>query len=338
MADKSGKSGGLPFANPARTSSTGDPNFDLALSRIGFNGARASNAPPVSLAQMAAKPAGQGAPASSVAARDLARRDWLLETQEKQRRLSPLAGGLLRTTGMQAQQFLDHFYAPGRPCVIAEAIGHWPALERWTPAYLRETVGDAPVEYQGNRQTAGDFELAKDRHKLSLPFTAYLDLIEQNPGNDAYVTAYNSAANAAAFAPLMADVGDIPCCLTPGGGMLWVGPGGTFTPLHFDLTNNLLVQVTGRKHIVLVPPAQTHLMANRRHVFSDVHDLQDEACLTRHPQARQVQPFEVTLGPGEMLYIPIGWWHQVRALDFSVMLTYTNFLWANDGYQGFPGD
>ncbi len=220
--------------------------------------------------------------------------------------------------------------------MIAGAIADWPALAKWTPDYLRRTVGDAPVEFQGGRDEAGDFELAKDRHKRTAPFSAYLDLIETNSGNDAYVTAYNSAANQAAFAPLMADIRPIPSLLGPGEGMLWVGPAGTFTPLHFDLTNNLLIQISGRKRVMLVSPNQTKLMANKRHVFGEVHDLEDPACMARQPQAKDVRPYLVTLEPGDMLFIPVGWWHQVRGLDFSVMMTCANFLWPNDGWQDFP--
>jgi hypothetical protein len=33
---------------------------------------------------------------------------------------------------------------------------------------------------------------------------------------------------------------------------------------------------------------------------------------------------------GEILFVPLGWWHQVKALDFSMTITYTNFVWPND--------
>ena len=318
-----------------RVAPGGDPRLDMALRNIGFAPtARAGAAPPFAAPATPAPTADAGREAAVA----LARRDWLMDVMETQRRLSAAASGLWRVEGLSGPEFLDQFYAPGRPCLIKGAIAHWPALERWTPDYLRAAVGDAPVEYQGDRQGAGDFELAKDRHKQRLPFRAYLDLIERTPGNDAYVTAYNSAANQAAFAPLMADTRPIADYLTPGGGMLWIGPAGTFTPLHFDLTNNLLVQVTGRKHVLLVPSTQARFLYHRRHVFSDVHDLEDPARLQRYPLARRATPYAVTLEPGDLLFIPIGWWHQVRALDFSVMLTYTNFLWPNAGYESFPAD
>ncbi|MBO9670182.1 MAG: cupin-like domain-containing protein [Sphingobium sp.] len=303
----------------------------MALRNTGFNG-QLQAAPPIQASGFTG-----GATAADTALA-LARRDWILNVMERQRQVSPVAAALMRCEDLSSEQFRDHFYATSRPCVIGGAIAGWPALAKWTPEYLRNTVGDAPVEFQGGRDEAGDFELAKDRHKRVAPFTAYLDLIEDNPGNDAYVTAYNSAANQAAFAPLMADIRPIPSLLGPGEGMLWVGPAGTFTPLHFDLTNNLLIQITGRKRVMLVSPNQTKLMAHRRHVFSDVHDLEDPACMARQPQAKDVRPYVVMLEPGDMLFIPVGWWHQVRSLDFSVMMTCTNFLWPNDGWQDFPPD
>jgi hypothetical protein len=255
---------------------------------------------------------------------------------QRQQALSQLTGGIPRVSDISADEFLEHFYAPSRPCIIEGAIAHWPALTRWNPDYLKARVGPAEIEFQGRRTGDPRFELLKDDHKMRAPFDAFIDAIASTPGNDAYLTAYNSGSNAAALAPLHADLGDIEPILTPGGGMLWIGPEGTFTPLHFDLTNNLLAQITGRKQLVLVPPSESSKMAHHRHVFSEVHDLTDPACLARHPQAAGVRHFEVEIGPGDLLYIPVGWWHQVRSLAFSTMLTYTNFRWPNDAWETFP--
>ncbi len=317
--------------------------LDAALRSIGLAGLGAprpyTGGPrKASGSAQAAAPQAAAPQAPSGEALALARRDWIMGVQERQRRLSVQASALMRCRDLPGQAFLDHFYAPGRPVVIEGAVDHWPALAKWTPEYLAKTVGSVPVEYQGGREGAGDFELAKDRHRHTLPFDAFIAMVTQpgGQGNDAYITAYNNAANAAAFAPLMADIAPVGAYLTADPGMLWFGPAGTFTPLHFDLTNNLLIQVAGRKRIRLVPPSQTCWMYNHRHVFSAVHDLDDPARIAAHPLARNVTPYDVELGPGDMLFIPIGWWHQVRALDFSVMLTCTNFLWPNLGHEAFP--
>ena len=283
-------------------------------------------------------PAPAAAPAAAPAdALALRRRDWLLDVMDRQRALSPQASTLFTAQNLGRKHFLDNFYAPGRPVLIKGAMAGWPALEKWTPDYLAQTIGETPVEFQGGRHLEDDFETAKDRHKRTAPFAEFIELAESG-GNEAYMTAYNSAANVAALAPLAEDLGFLDQYLTRDPGMLWIGGEGTFTPLHFDLTNNLLAQVTGSKQIVLIPPSQTHRLAHHNHVFSDVRDVTDAERLAQYPQARDVLRYELVLVPGDLLFIPIGWWHQVRSQSFSTMLTYTNFLWPNAGYENFSGN
>jgi hypothetical protein len=267
----------------------------------------------------------------------LRRGEWIQDVMEEQRALSALTGSVPRVRGLSSQDFLDFHYAPGRPVVMVGELAGWPALNLWTPAYLRKTVGDAPVEYQAGRDANSDFELDKDRHRKTLPFGEYLDLIERDPGNDS-ITAYNSAGNRAALAPLERDLRYLDKYLTGAHGMMWIGPAGTFTPLHFDLTNNLIAQIVGRKSVILLPPSEGPKLHHNRHVFSDVHDIEDEERLARYPSARDARRFDIDLGPGDLLYVPIGWWHQVRSRDFSVTLTYTNFRWPNEGHADYPAD
>lgn len=58
--------------------------------------------------------------------------------------------------------------------------------------------------------------------------------------------------------------------------------------------------------------------------------------MARFPLARNARTIEVALDAGDILFVPLGWWHQVTSLDFSVTLTYTNFLWPNQGHADFP--
>ncbi|MGH6985963.1 MAG: DUF6065 family protein [Caulobacteraceae bacterium] len=272
-----------------------------------------------------------------------AKYEWLLATMERQRGLSAEAGGVFRVEGVSSEDFLDLYYAPARPVVLAGEIAHWPAPGRWSPEYLAAKVGSRLVEFQGGRTANGDFERDKDAHKRTAPFDRFIEAIIKEPGNDAYITAYNSAANQAALAPLDEDIGPLEKFLDHKagghGGMLWIGPAGTVTSLHHDLTNNLLVQITGRKRVILASAAETPKLYNDRHVFSEIKDVTDPNLdLSAYPALEQVRFHDITLEAGEALFIPIGWWHQVTSLEFSVTATFTNFLWPNDGFSGYPAE
>lgn len=271
------------------------------------------------------------------AAMALAKREWLLATYERLRALSPTWSAVPDYQAIPADIFLSAHYAASFPAVLRGMAAGWPAMG-WSPENLAARVGNAPVEFQGGRDTNSEFELDKDAHKRTLGFTDYLAMIGRpEAGNDAYITAYNSATNRAALAVLDADIGNCPGILNDDvKGMLWIGPGGTFTPLHHDLTNNLLIQVVGHKRVDLVSPNFVHRLANNRHVFSDVHDL-DNPRLSNGPEALDgVRRFTVDLGPGDALFLPIGWWHQVRSLGFSISITNTAFVWPNSFNGDYP--
>ena len=267
----------------------------------------------------------------------LAKRDWLLSTYERLRALSAAWSNIPEYHGISAQQFLDAHYAASFPAILRGAVAHWPAVG-WTPQSLNAKIGNAPIEFQGSRNDNAQFELDKDAHKRILGFADYIAMVEQPAaGNDAYITAYNSATNRAALAVLDADIGDLPGILTDGvKGMLWIGPGGTFTPLHHDLTNNLFIQIVGHKSVDLISPNFVAKLANRRHVFSDVHDIDNPRLDEGEAAIDQVRRFTVELEPGDALFLPIGWWHQVRSHDFSVSITNTAFVWPNTFNDDYP--
>ena len=272
----------------------------------------------------------------------LAKREWLLETLERQRALAPGEAAIERRIGMGSDEFLERHYAPGRPVILAGEMDDWPALARWTPDYLKAKVGSALVEYQGGRTANARFEMEKNLHRREAPFDTFIDTITGiGEGNDAYLTAYNSEPNREALAPLADDMGFLDKFLTRDvampHGMPWIGPAGTVTSLHHDLTNNFIAQLVGRKRLTVLPAAEIGRLYNHRHVFSRISDLEaPDLNLTLYPRLVGARLYDVVLEPGEILFMPLAWWHQVKALDFSVTVTFTNFRWPNDAYATYP--
>ncbi len=262
---------------------------------------------------------------------------WRVRTRQRQQALSPVLTAVPRIRGpVSAETFLDLFYAPGIPVVIEGLAAKWPAVRQWTTKKLARKVGSAEITYQGGRNSAPDFEIAKTRHTRTMPFDAYIDMVTSaDTGNDAYITAYNNVANTVALQPLMGDFGPVPF-LDERIGSIWIGPKGTFTPLHHDLNNNLLVQLMGTKRLFLLPPDETSKLANNDFVFSDVHDIMSDDKVAQYPEVLSARCYHVDIHPGDALFMPVGWWHQVEALSFSAMLTYHNFIWPNDAFRDFP--
>lgn len=254
----------------------------------------------------------------------LAKRDWLLACRARLEALSP--ADVPRRHALDPARFLAEHYLPLQPVVLTGLTDHWPA-RRWTLQSLLARVGNPAIEVQTARESDPEFELNSIRHKSRMPFAEVITRLEADPEtNDFYVTANNTGVNRKALAPLWADVGDLPGYLAPGplgDGFFWMGPRGTVTPWHHDLTQNLLVNMVGVKRVELVSPAETPAMSNHRHCFS-AHGADPTL------GGAAVRRLTVDIGPGEILFIPVGWWHHVTGLSLTIGMSFTNFVWPND--------
>lgn len=267
--------------------------------------------------------------------RDLAKAYWVLRNY---RTLHGQSGDVTVPTvdGIDPGLFLADFYFLNRPVKLMGLVDHWPALRLWTLDYLAETVGDSLVELQGQRGSADDYELRKDRHRRQMLMRDVVAAIrDAGSTNEFYVTAYNDSTNKQALARLWDDLAPVSILRHGGGrdGFFWFGPKGTLTPLHHDLTNNLLVQVLGRKRVRLVPPWELERVRNHAHCFSALTTADLDSAGDQCPAA-----IECEIGPGEALFLPIGWWHHVEALDASISMSFTNFPHENDFTAGHPVD
>lgn len=139
----------------------------------------------------------------------------------------------------------------------------------------------------------------------------------------------------------------------------WLGPTGTVSPLHTDPYHNILCQVVGHKYIRLYAPSETSKLYPRgidetgvnmentsyvdismaKKLFdeppaqdskviaastleSESPRLQSSEFKARFPLFKDARYIEGVLGPGECLYIPVGWWHYVESLSTSFSMSF----------------
>lgn len=268
----------------------------------------------------------------------LQKRDWTLEIQRRLHDIETGDGKHIPTVhAIDPGLFFRDYHHRNRPVKLTGLVDHWPAMKRWTMDYLDGKIGDAVVELQGQRLSGEDYETAKDSYKRHAKFSEFADLLRQtDSSNDFYITAYNDTVNKQALAPLWEDVGDISLLKPSGGnnGFFWMGPKGTITPFHHDLTNNLLLQISGRKRVTMVAAYDSVHMRNHLHCFSEWASPGDISALGEAAP----KLWQCDIGPGEAVFLPVGWWHHVEALDHTIGMSFTNFPVDNDFYTDYPSE
>ncbi len=257
---------------------------------------------------------------------------WFLEVARRNAQQSSTYGEVPRVKKPSRQAFLDEFYSQNRPCIIEGAMDDWAALTKWDGEYLKAKCGDKIVEVQANRDSDSNYELNSQKLKKDMRFGDFVDTVESGvETNDFYITANNGGKNKEALKDLWDDIvmpeyldNDHP----NGNGFFWYGPAGTVTPIHHDLTNNFMAQVRGRKRVKIIAPWESADVYNHRHCFSPV-DIENPD-LAKYPDFARVNVIDVEIGPGDLFFLPVGWWHGVRGLDISITMTFTNFVYDND--------
>ena len=119
---------------------------------------------------------------------------------------------------------------------------------------------------------------------------------------------------------------------------LWVGPGGHLEPLHYDGMDGTLSQFRGAKRVSLFSPKQTKNLypfpishGKMPPTFSQPYiDQPDFVAFPKLAQALEHRKV-IILAEGETLYMPVGWWHEIEALETDYICSINRF-WKVDPF------
>jgi hypothetical protein len=232
------------------------------------------------------------------------------EAIKRHARAQPVIGQIARFHKLDAAAFRQQA-SLGLPFLIGGIVGRWP-LSTLPPAVLRQDYSDLPV-----RARVGDYvnmAFALDRPMQDMRMGDYLDLVERDESalppylGNLELRELNRLCHWPAYFDKM------------GPPRFWIGPARCVTPLHCDFDDNIFAQIWGRKRIVLAPPHHDAFLYVREAnplLFGSPVD-PESPDFDQFPLARQAAFIEIIVEPGDMLYVPAGWFHQVRALTFSL--------------------
>ena len=252
------------------------------------------------------------------------------------------SGSVERRSKISEAEFLERYYSANKPVILTGLLASSPARQKWNPRYLAEVCGDATVQIMSGRQSDPRSEINCESHKREIRMADYVEMVEAGgSSNDYYLVANNGFFDRSDVQPLTREIPLLPDYLdhsNPGRKVfLWFGPAGTITPLHHDVMNVMVAQIYGRKRFTLIPPEQTPYVYNNTGVYGEVDCGKPD--YSKHPLYRQCKPISFVLTPGDVLFLPVGWWHYVKALDVSIMVSYINFKlpnafeWSNPDFR-----
>ncbi|KAJ6606458.1 hypothetical protein DFH09DRAFT_1120291 [Mycena vulgaris] len=214
------------------------------------------------------------------------------------------------------------------PFVLRDYARSWPALNerQWADKdYLRAVAGPArivPVEVGRDYRT-------DDWSQRLVPWDTFLESLDAD-GEILYLAQHSLLMQ---FPALRADI-EVPDyvytalprppgCDPPANDEqlvinAWLGPKDTISPAHTDPYFNMYIQVVGRKTVWMAPPscaAGMYATGNTSAVDVFAPDQND------HPKFSVEHGMTASLGPGDLLYMPAGWWHAMRAESTSCSIS-----------------
>jgi hypothetical protein len=259
---------------------------------------------------------------------------------------------------LTVDQFIARYELPNKPVVIKKAVDDWAALKAWSPQHLsslekqkaspqlfRATSAMAPLA--ANFTLEGYFKYARQAREEAPLYLFERDFAVKVPELEAdydvpryFRNGERDGTNAA------------PCKNTDLFGVLgrearpdyrWLicGPKKSGSIFHIDpnQTNAWNVSVQGRKKWIFYPPSVSPpgVMSS-----ADGADVTVPICIgewllsfweqhleMRKDPDRSQRPLEVIVNPGDVIFVPHGFWHMVINLDDCIALTHNYVSTSN---------
>ncbi len=227
-----------------------------------------------------------------------------------------------------------------RPVILRGLVAGWPAVAAGaSPATLRDYLarfdaGAGLDAFFGSPGIAGKYYYDEDlkgfnfeRRRVTL--RAAIDAMIAGLGDDQAQTVYAGSVPIADFLPGFSVENPMPLAPPVAGGRIWLGQASNVSS-HYDTLDNLACVIAGRRRFTLYAPQSIA----RLYVGPIDHTLAGQPVSLAASSARDPERFPLfeeirdralvaELEPGDALYLPKLWWHQVEATaPFNGLVNY----------------
>ena len=238
-----------------------------------------------------------------------------------------------RVAGLNAREFEATYAMTNHPVILEsfDRVANWEVFSDWRFSRLKEQFGATTISPRVNYPNPdhwwiNPFEtLPRDFPQFKkMTVSEFIDLANDPASRENPVYWRNRGPDAGAdetFKPFFDGVhydqivsGDHDIHVE-----LLIGSAGTRAGFHQDDRHNFLVHVSGRKQVFLGSPYYTRCFypfAGLPEKSPIAPDYPNE----KYPLFSEATIVTGTIGPGEVLWIPRGWWHALIALEPTIML------------------
>jgi hypothetical protein len=214
-------------------------------------------------------------------------------------------------------EFYERYLSKRKPVIFTGLSDDWPARKKWSWRSLAKSYGATKVRVSMGRGV-----------NAVVPLARYIDYVQSPDDYDAKATLYLRDWNFLADHPEMAADFTEPFFandwlmlisgrIRPDLRWVYAGPDASKSALHIDTsgTHAWLCQLIGKKRWKLFSPSDVpdSYLVEGADAFRP-----DRA---RYPRLVTAACWEATLEPGETMFVPYGWRHQVQNIGPSLALT-----------------
>ena len=225
----------------------------------------------------------------------------------------------------------------GVPVILKNSIAtKWKARE-WTPDYLEKKIRKISGVYENDNRWFGPYF---DNHKPLLNFAERINKYKTNLKLTSGEFFRRIQSTNSSFESFLYFTGDIDqlgkwaikeiepfeelLSLNPSHSSInaWIGQPHVIAHCHYDGYHNFYAQLYGKKRFLLLRPTNwpglypyPFLHPSHAQAQVNVSSLEEQR---RFPLVERVEAFEAVLEPGDLLYIPPLWFHEVESLDVSI--------------------